>query len=182
MRCGGREVRYRTNYILGTGCHLLQNVTFQDARNKTDHYLFLGCLCGDAPTAHLRYLRKHTRLPIKPPTTPNGVDHLFAELREAITKPPRRERLHHAWISPEIWRLIDTRIAACRTRDQRNSRGIRRTTKVILQEDRRQRAVEMGSAVESLLASDPPIIQMGMDTDESMVQRLRIMPPTPACL
>ena len=54
MERGGREVRSRTNYILGTDSCLLQNVAVRDTRNNTDHYTVLGCLCGSAPAAHSR--------------------------------------------------------------------------------------------------------------------------------
>ena len=52
MHWGGREVRSRTDYILGTDNHLFQNVAVLDARHNTDHYLVLGCLCGSAPAIH----------------------------------------------------------------------------------------------------------------------------------
>ena len=44
MYQGGREVRSRTEYILGTDRRLFQNVAVRDARKNTDHYLVLGCL------------------------------------------------------------------------------------------------------------------------------------------
>ena len=80
MERGGREVRSRTNYILGTDHLLLQNVTVRYARPNTDHYLVLGCLHIAAPDAHSLYLWKHTGFPSRPPKTPYGVDRLFYEL------------------------------------------------------------------------------------------------------
>ena len=100
MHRGGREVCSRTNYILVKDRWLLQNVAVRDAWYNTYHYLVLGCLHGAALTTHSLYLGKQTRFPIKPPPTPNGVDHVFADLQEAITKPRCQERLHQAWISP----------------------------------------------------------------------------------
>ena len=100
MRRVGWEVHSRTEYILGIDHCMLQNVAVWDARNNMDHYLVLVCLCGAAPTAHSKYMRKHTRLPIYPPITPDGLDCLFAELQETIPKLPWRERLRQEWISP----------------------------------------------------------------------------------
>ena len=130
-----------------------------EAQHNIDQYLVLGFLCGTAPTTHLSYLGNFTRFPIKAPTTPEGVDRLLADLREDITKPPRQERLCQAWISPETWGLINARIVSRRTRSQKNSREFSRTIKESLQADLHQRAAKAGSVVESLLASDPHIIQ-----------------------
>ena len=44
-------------------------------------------------------------------------------------------------------------------RQQQNLRALSRTIKVILQEDRHRRVTEVGSAVDSLLASDLPLIR-----------------------
>ena len=46
----GREVRSRTDYILGTDRCLFWNVSIRDPRYNSDHYLVLGCL----PSASLR--------------------------------------------------------------------------------------------------------------------------------
>ena len=110
MRCGGREVRSWTNYILGTYHHLLQKVLVQDARHNADYYLDLGFLHKDAPADHSRYLGKLERFPLKPPKTPGGFNHLSAELQGSIPNSPWWEQPHQAWISPETWQLIDTRI------------------------------------------------------------------------
>ena len=40
----GREVRSRTDYILGTDRRLFRNVTVRDPRHNSDHYMVLGCL------------------------------------------------------------------------------------------------------------------------------------------
>ena len=117
MHWGGRELRSRTNYILGTDCRLLQNVAVGDARHNTYHYLVLVFLRGPAPAAHLQYLRKRKHFPIKPPTTLDRVYCLFYELRGGITNPPRLEHLHQAWKLPETWCLIDARIVARWNRD-----------------------------------------------------------------
>ena len=61
----------------------------------------------------------------------------------------------------ETWRLIDVRIAAHRSWDgeQKHFQTIIRCIKEILQEDHHRRAAKAGSEVESLLASDPPLIR-----------------------
>ena len=45
----GREVRSRTDYILGTDSRLLRNVSVRDPRHNSDHYMVLGCLPSAPP-------------------------------------------------------------------------------------------------------------------------------------
>ena len=97
--------------------------------------------------------------PIRPPETPDRVDHMFAKIRRAIPRPPRRECHRQAWISPETWSLITIRIATRQHKYQWSSRALSRAINEGLQEDRRRQAAEAGSAVDSFLASDPPLIR-----------------------
>ena len=156
MRHEGREV---CSYILVTYRCLLQNMVVRDARHNRDHYLILDCLRGATPTTNSCYLGKCTRFPIKPPTTVDDVDSLFAEIQLTITKPTQQDRLRQALISPEFYCLIDTWIAACLTGDHWITRGFNRLIKASFQEDQHQRASKAGSTVESSLASAPPLIQ-----------------------
>ena len=80
MHRSGREVHSWPDYILVTDSCLFQNVSVQDARHNTYHYLVLGCLRGDAPAAHSRYLGRRTRFLIRSPETPDKSDRMFAEL------------------------------------------------------------------------------------------------------
>ena len=159
MLRGGQEVRSCTNYLLGTYLRLLQNVTVWYARQNTDQYLVMGYLHRVMPDAHFLYLGKRTHFTIKPQNTPDGVDCLFTELWGGIPRPPWWERPHQAWISLEIWRLINARIAALRRKDgaHRGSRKLSRDIKARIHEYRRQRAVESGFAVGSLLTYNPPL-------------------------
>ena len=67
---------------------------------------------------------------------------------------------HHcqAWIPPETWSLIDTRMEARRRKDQRSSRDLTRAIKAELHGDRCRWGAEAGSAVEPLLTSDLTLI------------------------
>ena len=84
---------------------------------------------------------------------------MFADIQGTIPSTPRWERHCQAWISPDTWSLIGTRTAARRQEDQWKSRALTCAIKTVLQGDRRRRAAEAGSADESLLASDPPLIR-----------------------
>ena len=63
----GREMRYWTDYILGTDCRLFGNVSIRDPRNNSDHYMVLGCLHSAPLREHARYLGGRKRPP-PPPT------------------------------------------------------------------------------------------------------------------
>ena len=51
-----REVRSRTDYILGTDFRLFWNVSVRDPRNNSDHYMVMGCLCSTPLIEHYSYL------------------------------------------------------------------------------------------------------------------------------
>ena len=159
MARGGREMYSWTNYILGTDCRLLHTMGIRDAGHNTDNYLVLGCLCGATPAAQSRYIRKRKSSPIKPLKTMDRVYRLFADLRGGIPKPHWREHLCQAWILPEPWRPINTRIAALRSGYQRNSRVLSRIMKARIQENWHWRAVKVDAVVAFPLTYDPLLIQ-----------------------
>ena len=82
----GREVRPRTDYILGTDCRLFGNVSIRDYRHISDNYMVLGCLNRAPLREHARYLGGCKCLPLRPPTSPMREDGIFAALRRAVPK------------------------------------------------------------------------------------------------
>ena len=83
----GREVRSRTDYILGTDCRLFGNVSIRDPRHNSDHYLVLGFLNSASLREHMRYLRGRKKLPLRLLTEPTREDKIFAALQRAVPKP-----------------------------------------------------------------------------------------------
>ena len=67
---GGKAVRSRTDYILGTDRSLFRNVAVQDPRQNSDHYMVMGLLWGGTVREHIRYIAGRRRLPLKPPLSP----------------------------------------------------------------------------------------------------------------
>ena len=82
----GREVRSRTDYILGKNCCLFRNVAVRAPRHNLEHYLVLGCLLSTPLREHTDYLGRRKRLPLHPPTTLTREDRLFKDLQRATTK------------------------------------------------------------------------------------------------
>ena len=114
-------MRSQTNYILGTDSCLFQNVEVRDARHNMDHYLVLGRFCGSTPAAQSRCLGNCTHFTIRTLATPDRVDHIFAEIRRAITRPTYQENHFQTWILPDTWSLIEPRIAELQQKYQQSS-------------------------------------------------------------
>ena len=53
VRRKGKEVRSRTDYILGMDRRLFRNVSVREPRHNSDHYMVLGCLLS-APLSETR--------------------------------------------------------------------------------------------------------------------------------
>ena len=62
----GKEVRSRTEYILGTYRRLFGDVSVQDPRHNSGHYMVLGCLHSTPLRENIRYLGGCKRLPLRP--------------------------------------------------------------------------------------------------------------------
>ena len=156
-----REVRSRTDYILGTDRRLFRNVAVRDPRHNSDHYMVLGCLPSASLTEHKRYLGGRKRWPVRPPSKPTQVYLLFAALRRAVPKAQPHEARRNAWISEETRRLVNERVSARRDPQygQAFKRQLGRAVKESLVEDRKRRADKAGADVEALVKADPSLIQ-----------------------
>ena len=136
----GKVVRSRTDYLLGTDRSLFINVSVQDTRHKTNHFMVVGCLHSAPEREHTQYIMGRIKSPLRPPTEPTREDRIFAALRRAVPKPHGRDRHKNEWISEEMWRLVNERVSARRgtgvhTRIRRLGRAIRAS----LQGDRKRR-------------------------------------------
>ena len=79
----GREVRSRTDYILGTDCRLFGNFSVRDPRHNSDHYMVLVFLHRASLREHSRYLVGRKRPLLCPPTKPTREYRMFAALWRA---------------------------------------------------------------------------------------------------
>ena len=108
----GKVVWSRTDYILGTDRRIFWNVSVWDPRNKTDHYIVLGCLRSANEREYTKYLMGRKRLPLQPPSDPTREYRIFAALRSAKPKAHARKRRKNGWISEDTWRLVDEIVSA----------------------------------------------------------------------
>ena len=155
----GREVRYRTDYIMGAYFRLFGNFSVQDPRHKSDHYMVLGYLHSASLREHARYLGERKRLPLCPLTDPTKEDRIFESLRKAVPKLRTREARKNVWIPATTWRLFDKRVSARQdiVKDQDLIQRLGHTIKASFQEDRKRRAEEAVAEVETLLGLDPTL-------------------------
>ena len=126
---GGKAVRSRTDYILGTDRSLFRNVAVRDPRHNLDHYMVMGLLRRGTVREHVRYIAGRRRIPLNPPKRPTREDSLFGDIRRAVPKPQPREQHRNAWISEETWRLVDTQVTM--RRKPRARTGMRRLGRAI---------------------------------------------------
>ena len=110
----GREVRSRTDYILGTYCRLFCNLSVRYPRHNSDHYMVLGCLLSAPLRYHSSYLGGRKQLPLRPPTALTREDGIFAVLRRAVPKSQAQDARKNAWILDSTGRLVDERVSARR--------------------------------------------------------------------
>ena len=155
----GREVRSRTDYIMGMDHRLFGNVSVRDPRHNSDHYMVLGCLHSAPLREHARYLGGRKRLPLRPPTAPTREDGIFTDLQRDVLKPLARKARKNAWILAATWRLVDERVSARLdiSKDQALIWRLGRAIKARLWEDRQRWAEEAGVEVEKLMGSEPPL-------------------------
>ena len=142
MLRNGREVRSRTDYILGMDRRIFRNVAVRDPRHNSDHYMVLGCLPSSPLTEHKIYLGGRKRWPVRPPGEPTRTDKLFAALWRAVPKAQPREARRNDWILETMWRLINKRVSA--RRDPRYGQAftqrIGKEVRKSLAEDRKRQA------------------------------------------
>ena len=63
----GKEMRSRTDCLLGTDLRIFRNVSFRDPWHKLDHYMILGCLHRSTLREHSQYLGLWTQIYLRPP-------------------------------------------------------------------------------------------------------------------
>ena len=167
-----RELRSQLDYILGTYHCLSRNLSAQDPRHNSDHYMVLGCLRSTPLMEHTEYLGRRTSIPLRAPTNLTREDRLFAALLMETPKPKATEERKNDWISEAKFRFIVERFSARRypAQDQTILQSLGCTINTILKADRKKITEEAGGTIEKLLGEDPPFPQGSLSQDEGIVQ------------
>ena len=87
----GREVRSRTDYIMGMDLRIFSKMSVRDPRHNSDYYMIFGCLHIATLRDNTKYLGRLTRVPFRPPTASIIEECLFSDLQQAIPNPKARE-------------------------------------------------------------------------------------------
>ena len=155
----GREVRSRTDYILGTDLRLFGNVSVWYPRHISYHYMVLSCLHSVSLKEHAIYFGVSKRLPLRPPTEPTREDRIFAALRRAVLNLRAWEARKNTWILAKTCRIVDERVSARQdiAKYQALISRLGCAIRAGLSTDRKRRAEEAGAEVESLLVSETPL-------------------------
>ena len=106
-------------------------------------------------------------------------DKIFSEIKTQIPKPPLRERVMRAWVSGETWAAMDARVTARQEGAQKIVRHISQRTPAGLSTDQKRRADEAGHTIESLLASDPPLVREAWVRMRECYRDVANRPPPP---
>ena len=128
--------------------------------------MFLGFLHSAPLREHTKYLGQSIRIPLHPLTTLAREEGIFAALRRETPNQKAWEARKNAWISEDMWRLINKRVSA-RQDTARNQNLLQLLGCAIyasLKGDRIRRTEESGEAIEKLLGADPPPSTRNTDT------------------
>ena len=154
-----RGVRSWADYILETERHLFRNMSVQDPKHNSDHYLILGCLRSAILREHENCLWRSTRHPLCNPTTPTKWGGIFVSLRWTIPNTKSQEGRNNTWILVDTRRIVDTRVSV--RQDPAHNQGLlgclSRQIAAILKEDWHQRVETARGNMEDLLTSEPPL-------------------------
>ena len=90
---GGKAVRSKMDYILGTDRRLFMNVSVRDPRHNSDHYMVRGVLRGGTAKTHEKYIAGRRKVPMQVHRRPTREDELFGDPRVPMLFP--RLRFQH---------------------------------------------------------------------------------------
>jgi hypothetical protein len=114
MRRGNSIIKAKCDYILGLERGLFTKIAIRNPRHySSDHYMVMGTIDSRPKRKNKSYYRSRKSFPLKRNTvTPiNKADSIFDEIKSFVEKDARTARRWSSWISPETWKLVDSRAA-----------------------------------------------------------------------
>ena len=160
MRRQGRWIQSRPDYFLAgeKSRRRFQRVQRRTPRgHDSDHRAVVATIYGGHSRLIQRYRRRRHRFPLTLPTMGprTTMESAFEALKLECVPPKPRERAANSWISPATWKKVDNRAMHRRngTLSQQMSRRKGREITAALKADRKQRAEDAASKIESLLAA-----------------------------
>jgi exonuclease III len=114
MRRGNSIIKAKCDYILGSERGLFTKIAIRNPRHySSDHYMVMGTIASRPKRENKSYSRSRKSFPLKRnKITPiNKADSIFDEIKSFVEKDTRATRRWSSWISPETWKLVDSRAA-----------------------------------------------------------------------
>jgi hypothetical protein len=114
MRRGNSIIKEKCDYILGSERGLFTKIAIRNPRHySSDHYMVMGTIASRPKSENKFYSRSRKSFPLKRnKITPiNKADSNFDEIKSFVEKDARTTRRWSSWISPETWKLVDSRAA-----------------------------------------------------------------------
>jgi hypothetical protein len=115
----------------------------------------MGTIASRPKRENKSYSRSRKSFPLKRnKITPiNKADSIFDEIKSFVEKDTRATRRWSSWISPETWKLVDSRVALRRHRKTQCAEGRKLSRKILkgIKADRQIRTQKAGQSIEILL-------------------------------
>jgi hypothetical protein len=156
MRRGNSIIKAKCDYILGSERGLFTKTAIRNPRHySSDHYMVMGTIASRPKRENKSYSRSWKSFPLKRnKTTPiNKADSIFDEIKSFVEKDAHTTRRWSSWISPEMWKLVDSRAALQRHGKTQCDEGRKLSRKILkgIKADRKTRTQKAGESIEILL-------------------------------
>jgi exonuclease III len=156
MRRGNSIIKAKCDYILGSDRGLFTKIAIHNPRHySSDHYMVMGTIASRPKRENRSFSRSRKSFTLKrDKITPiNKADSIFDEIKSFVEKDARTTRRWLSWISPETWKLVDSRAALRRHGKTQCSEGRKLLRKISkgIKADRKERTKKAGESIEILL-------------------------------
>jgi hypothetical protein len=156
MRRGNSIIKAKCDYILGSDRGLFTKIAIRNPRHSSsNHYMVMGTIASRPKRENKSYSRSRKSFTLKRnKITPiNKADSIFDEIKSFVEKDARTTRRWSSWISPETWKLVDSRAAVRRHGKTQCAEGRKLSRKISkgIKAGRKIRTQKAGESIEILL-------------------------------
>jgi hypothetical protein len=156
MRRDNSIIKAKWDYILGLERGLFTKIAIRNPRHySSEHYMVMGTIASRPKRENTSYYRSRNSFPLKSNKTKpiNKADSIFDEIKSFVEKDARTTRRLSSWISPEMWKLVDSRAALRRHGKTQCDEGRKLSRNILkgIKADQQIRTQKAGESIEILL-------------------------------
>jgi hypothetical protein len=156
MRRGNSIIKAKCDYILGLGRGLFTKIAIHNPRHySSDHYMVMGTIASRPKRENKSHSRSRKSFPLKRDkfTPINKADSIFDEIKSFVEKDAQTTRRWSSCISPQMWKLVDSRAALQRKGKKKCTEGRKLSRKILkgIKADWKERTQKYGESIEILL-------------------------------